>query len=217
MKQILLTVLFCLTALAAEGQTDSLLNAITDTLESSPILSSSDSSESDYSVYYDFEDSYSNDSTYESEVKKRLDFTHVVKSQPKAPRRFAPEKTGSDVPRGYYTNSRLHLDLSALADGYAVRLTSLDGESVYQEELHSSQTPALEIALSGYATGDYLVTIENAGGYFQAQFDVLSVSAVRDIRNAASSSVLFDLCGRRMNRRPSKGIYIENGRKRVAK
>jgi hypothetical protein len=154
-----------------------------------------------------------------SEVKKNtIDFTHVVKSQPRIRRRSAGQNYENIDQQltGEYSQNVLCLEFKTLTETYTVSVATADGQVIYQKRVCSGSLLALDIDISDFTPGDYVCSVANAAETFWAPFS-LYASAVHVVHDAASSTALFDLSGRRLIQRPSNGIYIENGQKRVAR
>lgn len=155
--------------------------------------------------------------SFVTDAKKRLDFTHVVKSQPQIRRRSAGQNNENidQLLTGDYSQNVLCLEFKTLTETYTVSVATADGQVIYQKRVCSGSLLALDIDISDFTPGDYVCSVANAAETFWAPFS-LYASAVHVVHDAASSTALFDLSGRRLIQRPSKGVYIENGCKRVA-
>ena len=147
--------------------------------------------------------------------KKRLDFTHVIKAQPKAPRHRAQQE-GIETLKGEYSDSEMFVRLNNLAGTYAVTLADATGHPAYTKEVLTDNVLALKPALSSYTPGVYTLTVENEYEKFvtilNLTTDIASTSAPTQDKGA-----LFDLSGRRLQQKPTKGIYIQNGKKVLVK
>ena len=147
--------------------------------------------------------------------KKKLDFTHVIKAQPKAPRHRAQQE-GIETLKGEYSDSEMFVRLNNLAGTYAVTLADATGHPVYTKEVLTDNVLALKPALSSYTPGVYTLTVENEYEKFVTTLnlttDIASTPAPTQDKNA-----LYDLSGRRLERAPQKGIYINNGKKVLVK
>ena len=150
----------------------------------------------------------------DAEVRRnKLDFTHVVKSQPKAPRRNA-ERTESEALAGEYSVKSFYVNFLPLSGTYTVTLTDGQGTAVYSKQVQTDNVLALEADLSRYAAGDYTLTVENDREAYTAAFSHKEGSGIRPLTSTPmGGDILYDLQGRRLNTVPEKGLYIINGRK----
>ncbi|MBP5769939.1 MAG: hypothetical protein J6W75_01060 [Bacteroidaceae bacterium] len=172
-------------------------------------------------------------------VKKQwLDFTHVTKPRPKAPAKGAgqshislltssKETTGAnggegETLSGDYSDTRLFVNLNPLSGLYFITMLDEAGQKVYHKEVLTSNVVALNSDLRNYKEGLYTLTIENSEEQYTAYLtlplplDDDAVSSPQMINDKWSNGRFFDLTGRRLNTPPAKGIYIEDGRVRVA-
>ena len=147
--------------------------------------------------------------------KKRLDFTHVIKAQPKAPQQGTGQE-GTETLKGEYSDSEMFVRLNNLAGTYSITLTDEAGKEVYAKEVLTDNVLALSTDLLTYAPGTYTLTVENEYEKFvtilNLTTDIASTPAPTQNKGA-----LYDLSGRRLERAPQKGIYIQNGVKVLVK
>ncbi|MBQ9665926.1 MAG: DUF3244 domain-containing protein [Bacteroidaceae bacterium] len=150
----------------------------------------------------------------DAEGKKRIDFTHVVKTNPKGPQRKAdgiPEEAVS----GEYSSTALTIDLGTLRDAYAVTITDPSGQAVYTKSVKTNDVLALNIDISDYTTkGEYTITLENDQEVFTGiltRSEGVSIESLPTPQPAAAS-VWYDLTGRPVTH-PTRGIYIKNHQK----
>ena len=149
-----------------------------------------------------------------SEGKKRVDFTHVVKTNPKSPQRKAdgiPEEAVS----GEYSSTALTIDLGTLRDAYAVTITDPSGQAVYTKSVKTNDVLALNIDISDYTTkGKYTITLENNQEVFTGILTRSDEVAIESLPTPqpASAAVWYDLTGRPVTH-PTHGIYIKNHQK----
>ena len=140
--------------------------------------------------------------------KKRLDFTHVIKAQPKAPQQ-GPGQEGTETLKGEYSPAELFVHLNGLAGTYSITLTDEAGKEVYAKEVLTDNVLALSTDLLTYAPGTYTLTVENEYEKFvtilNLTTDIASTPAPTQNKGA-----LYDLSGRRLERTPQKGIYIHH-------
>ncbi|MBQ6049273.1 MAG: leucine-rich repeat protein [Bacteroidaceae bacterium] len=147
--------------------------------------------------------------------KKKLDFTHVIKAQPKAPRHRAQQE-GIETLKGEYSDSEMFVRLNNLAGTYAVTLADATGHPVYTKEVLTDNVLALSTDLVTYAPGTYTLTVENEYEKF-----VTTLNLTTDIASTPApfqdKDALYDLSGRKLEHAPQKGIYIQNGKKVLVK
>ena len=150
----------------------------------------------------------------DAEGKKRIDFTHVVKTNPKGPQRKAdgiPEEAVS----GEYSSTALTIDLGTLRDAYAVTITDPSGQAVYTKSVKTNDVLALNIDISDYTTkGEYTITLENNQEVFTGILNRSEGVSIESLPTPqpASTSVWYDLTGRPVTH-PTHGIYIKNHQK----
>ena len=152
--------------------------------------------------------------------KKRLDFTHIIKSQPKVPRRLA-ESAANDSEQtltGTYSSQMLQVDMSPLTGTYVVTLTDDEADTLYVKESQTNHILALQVDLSRYSAGNYTLTLANDWESYTAVFTLegLGLSPIPSpIENRADA--MYDLQGRRLSSPPRRGLYIQGGRLRIIK
>ena len=136
-------------------------------------------------------DEYEDGATPEGVRKKRFDFTHTIKTKPKA--RIKREKSDvyinsseRDVARpkvkarirrgeaqslyGEYNDQQLGINLDPLDDAYQVSITDESDKVVYEKIVNAGSIVALNIDISAYAKGLYTVTVENNSESFTGEF-----------------------------------------------
>lgn len=162
----------------------------------------------------------------EAEVKKQwIDFTHIQKPKPKAPRKGEKTETNDyyETLTGEYSTKELFVNFKTLAGSYSITITNDADQEVYHKEVQTSNIVALNTDLSTYAKGSYTLTVENAEEAYTATFILGDKTAVRDIpaqhilNSKSSNRTWYDLSGRRLMMPHAKGIYIRDGRKIVVK
>ena len=151
--------------------------------------------------------------------KRRIDFDHMVKIQPKAPHRAGEDL---DSLYGEYNNQQLDIKLNPLDDAYLVRITDKAGQAVYEKIINAGKIVALNINISEYPEGQYTVTIENSKETFSGEFDT-TTTAIKETSSDSPSMErgIFNLYGQRVSvnsvfSAPSvlpKGVYIMDGKK----
>ena len=158
-------------------------------------------------IYLD--DQYEDGATPSMETKKRrFDFTHTVKIQPKTPRRG--EETAL---YGEYNDQSLDIRLDSLDEAYLVRITDKSGKAVYEKTINASSIVGLNIDISSYPEGQYTITIENSKETFTGEFDT-NATAIAEIVNGKSSNgkTIFNFQGQRI-KTLQKGLNIVGGKK----
>ena len=141
--------------------------------------------------------------------KNRFDFTHTIKTKPKAPSRRSEEISLY----GEYSNRQLDIYLNPLEDAYLVRITNESGEVVYEKAVNASAIVGLDIDISAYAKGRYTVTVENSVEAFTGQFET-QTSGIEAIsyQPSAVKHHIYNLQGQRLSSL-QKGLNIVNGQK----
>ncbi|MCR4835836.1 MAG: DUF3244 domain-containing protein, partial [Bacteroidaceae bacterium] len=141
--------------------------------------------------------------------KRRFDFNHTVKTQPKAPVRRAEEVSLY----GEYNDQLLDINLNPLDEAYLVRITDHSSKTVYEKTINTENIVALNIDIFAYPEGQYTVTIENRYEVFNGVFDT-SATAIAEIVNGKSSNgkSIYNLQGQQINTL-QKGLNIVDGKK----
>ena len=141
--------------------------------------------------------------------KNRFDFTHTIKTKPKAPSRRSEEISLY----GEYSNRQLDIYLNPLEDAYLVRITNESGEVVYEKAVNASAIVGLDIDISAYAKGCYTVTVENSVEAFTGLFET-QTSGIEAIsyQPSAVKHHIYNLHGQRLSSL-QKGLNIVNGQK----
>ena len=146
--------------------------------------------------------------------KKKLDFTHVIKAQPRAPRRRAAS-ADQDGLSGEYSDAEVFVWLNNLEGNYTATLTDASGQVVYQKTMLTDNVLALNTALTAYGPGSYVLTLENDDEAFTATLNI----EPNGIRPTPSPSLgrgaIYDLQGRKLMKAPEKGMYIQDGKKKM--
>ena len=159
-------------------------------------------------------DEYEDGATPEAAgARNRFDFTHTIKTKPKAPRRSEDERSVY----GEYDKLQLGINLNLLADDYVVRITDDSGNVIYEKAVNASTIVGLNIDISGYANGHYTVTVENSQESFTGEFDTLPTGIEETTKTSeVTSPHIYNLQGQRISTL-QKGLNIVNGRKVVIK
>ena len=145
----------------------------------------------------------------EEAKKRRFDFNHTVKTQPKTPLRRGEET----ALYGEYNNQLLDINLKMLNTAYMVRITNQNtGEVVYEKAVNAGSIVALDIDISEYPKGQYAITIENSYEVFNGVID--TTTGIDEIVNGKSlnSKSIYNLQGLRM-KQLQKGFNIIEGKK----
>ena len=141
--------------------------------------------------------------------KRRFDFTHTTKEQPKTPRRSEEEQSLY----GEYNDVQLGINLEPVDEAYQVRITDETGKTVYEKAVNAGNIVGLNIDISTYAKGRYTVIVENSQELFTGEFETQAtgIEEVRckteDVRDA-----IYNLQGQRLSTL-QKGLNIVNGQK----
>ena len=183
-------------------------------------------------------DEYEDGATPEEARKKRFDFTHTIKIQPKAPikreksdvyinsseREVARPKVKSRIRKGEeqslygeYNDLKLGINLDPLDDDYQVSISDESGKVVYEKVVNAGSIVGLNIDISAYTKGRYTVTVENSSESFTGVFETLP-TGIKEIRNNKEEirTEIYNLQGQRLSSL-QKGLNIVNGQKIVIK
>ena len=119
-------------------------------------------------IYYNSEE----DDPYSMGARKRrFDFTHTIKIQPKA--RIKRNRSGAESEEslyGEYNEQQLSIHLDPIDDTYLVSITDESGKPVYEKDINAGNIVGLNIDISSYAEGRYTVTVENSRESFTGEF-----------------------------------------------
>ena len=142
--------------------------------------------------------------------KVRFDFTHTVKTQPKAPAKRGAEHSLY----GEYNAQQLDINLSSLEDEYMVHITDASGKVVYEKTINAGNIVGLNIEISSYTKGLYTVTVENNRESFTGEFNAntTGIEEVGSKRSEVSGHYIYNLQGQRISSL-RKGLNIVNGQK----
>lgn len=141
--------------------------------------------------------------------KRRFDFTHTTKLQPKTPRRSEEEQSLY----GEYNDKLLGINLDPVDDAYLVRITDETGKVVYEKAIDAGNIVALNVDISAYAKGRYTVTVENSKESFTGEFET-QTTGIEEVRSQKSEvrDYIYNLQGQRLTSL-QKGLNIVNGKK----
>ena len=141
--------------------------------------------------------------------KNRFDFTHTIKTKPKARKRSGEEP----LLYGEYNDMKLGINLNPLDDAYQVRITDDSGKVVYEKAVYAGNIVGLNIDISAYAKGRYTITVENSDESFTGEFNAQGTGIESITSNKVESMPsIYNLQGQRLNSM-QKGLNIVNGRK----
>jgi len=154
-------------------------------------------------------DEYEDGATPAEARKRRFDFSHTIKTKPKARRQSGEEQSLY----GEYNDQQLGINLDPLVDAYQVRITDESGKLVYEKAVNAGNIVGLNIDISAYAKGRYTVTVENSQESFTGQFET-QATGIEELKNSRieKSKSIYNLQGQRLNSL-QKGLNIVNGRK----
>ena len=161
-------------------------------------------------------DEYEDGATPAEARKKRFDFTHTIKIQPKAPmkREKASGRSAEEHSLyGEYNDLQLDIHLNPLDEAYLVRIDNESGQVVYEKTVNAGNIVALNIDISAYAKGRYIVTVENNHESFAGGFEVQTTGIEENVIIEKLKNVsIYNLHGQRISSL-RKGLNIVNGQK----
>ncbi len=154
-------------------------------------------------------DEYEDGATPAEARKRRFDFSHTIKTKPKARRQSGEEQSLY----GEYNDQQLGINLDPLIDAYQVRITDESGKLVYEKSVNAGSIVGLNIDISAYAKGRYTVIVENSQESFTGQFET-QATGIEELKNSRIEELksIYNLQGQRLNSL-QKGLNIVNGRK----
>ena len=145
--------------------------------------------------------------------RQRLDFTHIIKTKPRAPMM----RTAEQPLYGEYNDQQLGINLDPLDEAYLVRITNESGKTVYEKAINAGNIVGLSIDISAYPKGCYTVTIENSRESFTGQFNAQTAGIVENVKiEKIKNASIYNLQGQRLTTL-QKGLNIVNGRKVLVK
>ena len=156
-----------------------------------------------------FNDDYEDGATPEGARKHRFDFTHTIKTQPKAPMRRAAELSLY----GEYNEQQLGVNLNPLDNAYLVSITNESGKVVYEKTVNTGIIVGLNIDISAYTKGRYAVSVENSHEIFTGEFEA-QTTGIEDYAETGNikNESIYNLQGQRVSCL-QKGLMIVNGKK----
>ena len=169
-------------------------------------------------------DEYEDGVTLEGARKKRFDFTHTVKIQPKSRVKSGERLRAGDASAekeqplyGEYNDLQLGINLDPLDDAYQVRITNESGKAVYEKAVNAGSIVALSIDISAYAAGRYTITVENNDESFTGEFDtettgISDATRLNNKEEIINDKHIYNLQGQRLSSL-QKGLNIVNGQK----
>ncbi len=141
--------------------------------------------------------------------KHRFDFTHTIKTKPKAPMKRSAEQPLY----GEYNDQLLGINLDPLDEAYLVRITNESDKVVYEKTINAGNIVGLNIDISAYPEGRYTVTIENNGESFTGEFVTQTTGIEENVKTETiKNASIYNLQGQRLNTL-QRGLNIVNGRK----
>ncbi len=154
-------------------------------------------------------DDYEDGATPEGARKHRFDFTHTIKTQPKAPMMRAAEQSLY----GEYNEQQLGINLNPLDNAYLVRITDESGKVVYEKTVNTGIIVGLNIDISAYTKGRYAVSVENSHEIFTGEFEA-QTTGIEDYAETGNikNESIYNLQGQRVSSL-QKGLMIVNGKK----
>lgn len=146
-------------------------------------------------------------------AKRRFDFTHTIKTRPKAPLHRVAETSETTSLYGEYSDQRLGINLNPLDQAYLVSITDMSGRAIYEKTIDAGTIVALDIDISAYPKGHYTVTVENSNEVFTGEFDS-QTEGIEVVSNKKTDgeNIIFNLQGQRISSL-QKGLNIVNGQK----
>ena len=142
-------------------------------------------------------------------ARKRFDFTHTTKLQPKMPKRSEAEQSLY----GEYNDKLLGINLEPVDEAYLVRITDETGKTVYEKAIDAGSIVALNVDISSYAKGRYTVIVENSNEAFTGEFEAQTTD-IKEVRSKKSEvrDSIYNLQGQRLSTL-QRGLNIVNGKK----
>ena len=142
-------------------------------------------------------------------ARKRFDFTHTTKLQPKMPKRSEAEQSLY----GEYNDKQLGINLEPVDEAYLVRITDETGKTVYEKAIDAGSIVALNVDISSYAKGRYTVIVENSNEAFTGEFEAQTTD-IKEVRSKKSEvrDSIYNLQGQRLSTL-QRGLNIVNGKK----
>ncbi len=150
-------------------------------------------------------------------ARKRIDFTHTIKTKPKMPRKEPVTGQGEgNLLYAEYNDLQLDINLNPLDDAYQVCITDDKGKTVYEKNVNAASIVGLNIDISTYAEGRYTVTVENGQESFTGVFETVTTGISDTERlndnGERTDDIIYNLQGQRILS-PQKGLNILNGQK----
>ena len=101
------------------------------------------------------------------------------------------------------------------------RIADETGRAVYEKAINAGSIVGLTIDISDYAKGHYTVTVENRLEAFTGEFEAQTTGISNALRPMKDEGIrnnhIYDLQGRRLTQKPTKGVYILDGKKVIVK
>ena len=164
-------------------------------------------------IYYN--DEYEDGATPAEARKNRIDFTHIIKEKPKT-RSEVKSWTRSEEEQslyGEYNDQQLSINLDPINDAYMIIITDESGAVVYEKPINAGSIVGLNIDISKYAKGNYIVTVDNSNESFIGEFKAQTTGMKEVImKKEETRNHIYNLQGQRLSSL-QKGLNIENGQK----
>ena len=166
-----------------------------------------------------FNDEYEDGATPAGARKNRIDFSHTTKIKPKT-RQEIKSRTRSEEEQslyGEYNEQLLSINLDPINDAYMVSITDESGKVVYEKPINAGNIVGLNIDISAYSEGRYIVTVDNSNETFTGELNVIT-TGIEEVKSQKSEAkgYIYNLQGQRLNSL-QKGLNIVNGRKVIVR
>ena len=164
-------------------------------------------------IYYN--DEYEDGATPAEARKNRIDFTHIIKEKPKT-RSEVKSWTRSEEEQslyGEYNDQQLSINLDPINDAYMIIITDESGAVVYEKPINAGSIVGLNIDISKYAKGNYIVTVDNSNESFIGEFKAQTTGMKEVImKKEDTRNHIYNLQDQRLGSL-QKGLNIVNGQK----
>jgi len=125
-----------------------------------------------------------------------------------------PEMQIVDIPLGNYYEGYDYFELTGTDDDYIYPMTAYDAENEYYYSYFNGDIKSGSAFFRAWWTESYYLTYNLSWGE--------DSTGIKSVKSANASNVttdyrMYDLNGRVLSAKPSKGMYIQNGKKYLAK
>ena len=131
------------------------------------------------------------------------------------------EVDGEQELTGEYSETQLLVNLQPLKGICAITIQNDANQIVSTRQVQTTTLIAVTEDLTTLPVGRYTVSVENEGEAYTATFtlplDGTGVRSPQMVNGQWSNGKCYNLTGRRLIAPPVKGIYIENGQKKVVR